>query len=37
MTKLKTKAKTLSSTPKKRSYEETLNNLAVYLERTKKK
>lgn len=37
MTKQKTKSKTSPTTPKKRSYEDTLNNLALYLERTKKK
>lgn len=37
MTKVIPKSKTITSTPKKRSYENTLNNLAQYLERSKKK
>lgn len=37
MTKQQPKRKTITSTPKKRSYEDTLNNLAHYLERNKKK
>ncbi len=37
MTKVIPKSKTIAPTPKKRSYENTLNNLAQYLERNKKK
>ncbi|RNB88541.1 hypothetical protein EDM59_05330 [Brevibacillus nitrificans] len=37
MTKVKAKPNTTTTTQKKRSYEDTLNNLAHYLERNKKK
>lgn len=37
MTNLKTKTTATATPPKKRSYEDTLNNLAHYLERNKKK
>ncbi len=37
MTKVKAKPNTTATTQKKRSYEDTLNNLAHYLERNKKK
>lgn len=37
MTKTATKSMTTPSASKKKSYEDTLNNLAHYLERNKKK
>lgn len=37
MSKVPSKMNKNTTSPKKRSYEETLNNLAHYLERNKKK